>query len=372
MTDAGPPPFDSVLVIGCGLIGGSFALATQRLTGVRHVIVHDRDPEVRARAAALGVGTAVADDPSRVLPDVDLVVLATPVPTILGLVQEMVGRVRTHQILTDVASVKSRLVPRIDQLLGNSARYIGGHPMAGSERSGIGAADGTLFQGATWLLTPTAEADPQAFERLSSHLHALGTRVLAVDPDRHDRLVAAASHLPQVLASALMVHASRRAEQEAALFAVAAGGFRDVTRVAASDPALWRAILQENRVAVLAELDGYLDELGGLRDAIAGGDWDGVTRVLAAARDARRDLAGKDVDGTLHDLVIALPDSPGALAAVTTALGETGTNIEDLSMRHADDGTRGALVIAIAGWDRAQRARETLAERGFPSHLEAR
>lgn len=366
-------PFERILIVGCGLIGGSFALASRQVAGVREIVVADRDPEVRRRAVALGLADRAVASPAEAIEGVELVLLAIPVPSMPDVVSELGDRMPNDAVLTDVGSVKSRLSPKIRELLGEKAPcYIGGHPMAGSEDSGIDAADGQLFQGATWLLTPTGDVEPDAFERLSGHLHAIGARVLAVDPERHDRLVAAASHLPQVLASALMAHASRRAEEEGALLAVAAGGFRDVTRVAASDPELWRSILAENRVAVLAEIDGYLEQLASVRDALEAEDWGTVTAFLRAARDARRALPLKQIADTLHDLVIPLPDTPGALAAVTTALGGTGINIEDLSMRHAGDGTRGALVIAIAGDEASQRARAVLEEQGFSSHLEPR
>lgn len=245
--------------------------------------------------------------------------------------------------------------------------------MAGSERSGIDASDGTLFQGATWLLTPTSTSDHQAFNDLARLLRMLGARVLAVEPGVHDRLVAVASHLPQALASVLMAFVADAADAgDSAVLHIVAGGFRDVTRVAASDPNLWVEILSHNREAVLGAIDGFQARLGDLRDAVERGRWGEVGDLLGRARQARRSLPRKEIQGVLVDLVVPVPDQPGALARVTTALGEAGVNIEDLSMRHASEGRRGAMVVAVDGYDAAHRAQEVLAHRGIPSHVEPR
>lgn len=374
-----PSPFRKVTVVGAGLIGGSFALVSGATPGVEAVSLWDRDPEVRRRARAAGVGDAVPDRLEDALAGADLVVLAVPVPATAeaaAAVAEVVGA-HDQPVLTDVGSVKARPVREVEAVLGQDGaslvRFVGGHPMAGSERSGIGAADGTIFQGATWLLTPTERSDPDAFDTLGTHLRAIGARVLAVDPELHDRLVAVASHLPQALASSLMAQAAGVATTSgAAVLSVAAGGFRDVTRIAASDPDLWVGILSENRDAVLTALDGFGERLAALRTALEDRDPARLRDLLSDAQTARLALPGKEAVGDLVDLVVPMADRPGLLAGVTTALGEAGVNIEDLAMRHASEGTRGALVVAVDGHDAAVAAQQLLAARGFPSHLEPR
>lgn len=384
-------PFARVAVVGCGLVGGSLALAAARTPGVAEVVVTDVDPDTLTRAAARGIGHRREPDPAAAVRGADLVVLATPVAVTSSVFQKLESELPPGVVVTDVGSVKANLLREVEALSrpragaegeregGQEAivvpswRFIGGHPMAGSERSGVDAADGTLFQGATWVLTPTPRSDPAAFEALSAFLRALGARVLAVEPELHDQLVAVASHLPQVLASTLMDEAAEAARRSGeAVLAVAAGGFRDATRVAGSDPELWVGILRENRDAVLTAIDGFLARLRALRTAVDTGTWDEVHALLDRARTAQRQLPTKYRVGRLVDLVIPVEDHPGVLSEVTTALGEAGVNIEDLAMRHATELERGALLVAVDGEDAAHRAQRVLARRGFASHVEPR
>lgn len=242
--------------------------------------------------------------------------------------------------------------------------------MAGSERSGPDAADGKLFQGSTWVLTPTARTDPGALQRLGILLRGFGARVLTVGPDAHDQLVAVVSHLPQLAASALAAvadDASTRAGD--VLLALAGGGFRDTTRIAASDPALWVGILQGNREAVRDALRLLRHQLDDLDVALGAGDWDAVADLLTRASTARRRLVPKQAVTELVDLVVPLADQPGTLARATTALGGAGVNVEDLAMRHATDGTRGVLVVRIDAAARAT-ALAALEAAGLHGHVE--
>lgn len=368
-------PFRRVAVVGCGLIGGSFALASQEAAGVAEVAVWDLDPDVRARARRRGVEGTV-ETVRQAVAGADVVLLGVPVPRIAEAAAGVVDHLDPAAVLTDVGSVKAGPVREVERLLAaapSGVAFVGGHPMAGREHPGVDAADATLFQGAPWVLTPTATSDLTAFDRLGAHLRAIGARVLAVDPDVHDRLVAVASHLPQALATTLMGLAADVAVTTGeGVLAVAGGGFRDVTRIAASDPGLWVDILIENREAVAEALGRFDLRLRQVHEALERADAPTLHRLLAEGRDARTRLPSKAVVGPLIDLVVPLDDRPGVLAQVTTALGEAGVNIEDLNMRHASDGSRGSLLVAVAGADTATRARALLAGRGFPSHFEPR
>lgn len=242
--------------------------------------------------------------------------------------------------------------------------------MAGSEQSGPEAADEQLFQAATWVLTPTPTTADDALRTLSTFLRRLGARVLVLSPARHDELVAVVSHLPQVVASALADVAADAVESSGeAVLAVAGGGFRDTTRIAASDPDLWLGILRGNHTAVLDALDRYRVRLDELRDALAGDDQVRLAAILTRASAARRRLVPKAVGVELVDLVVPLADRPGAIAAATTVLGEAGVNVEDLAMRHAVEGERGALVMRIAA-DATSRAITALAADGIHAHAD--
>jgi prephenate dehydrogenase len=362
-----PAAFERIAVVGCGLIGGSFALASQQVEGVTDVVVWDRDQASRKRAVTLGVGTRVARDIADAVRGAQLVLLGVPSQDLAELAQLVAPHLEPGSLVTDVASVKTGAVAAVEGALAGHGLYIGGHPMAGSENSGVQAADATLFQGAAWLLTPTIRTDDACFARLAGHVVELGARVLAVSPDEHDRLVAVASHLPQVLASVLMDYA---ATLDDAPLRVAAGGFRDVTRVAASDPELWVGILTENRVAVLDALDGFAGRLSSLRSAIDKERWDGVRGLFESARASRRALPRRGLTAVLVDLVVPIPDRPGSLALVMSAMADAAINVEDVSMRHATDGQRGSLILAVDGLDQAHLGQEALAARGMVSHVD--
>lgn len=361
--------FERIAVVGCGLIGGSFARASMEVDGVVEVAVWDLDPEARNLAADRGVGTRVGMDVADTVAGAELVLLGVPPADLAAVAEKVAPHLADGTIVTDVASVKTGAVAAVEAKLDGHGLFIGGHPMAGSENSGVLAADATLFQGAAWLLTPTPRTDDASFARLAAHLVDLGARILAVAPEEHDRLVAVASHLPQVLASVLMDFA---ADMDGAPLRVAAGGFRDVTRVAASDPDLWVDILSENRQAVLDALDGFVDRLGNLRAAVDQQQWTGVRELFSSAREARRALPRRGLTAALVDLVVPIPDRPGSLAQVMGAMAEQAINVEDVSMRHATDGQRGSLILAVDGLEVAHRAQEALAGRGLPSHVERR
>lgn len=380
------PDFPVVAVVGCGLVGGSFALASRAVEGVERLVVTDRDPAVRQAAARRGIADAVVDTVEEAVAGADLVLVAVPVDAIAGVVRAVLRAAPVRAVVTDVGSVKSDPVREVQGRLRGRApeeaggaepegdpRFLGGHPMAGSEQSGLDGADAALFVGATWVLTPTADSEPAVFNRLARHLRALGARVLAVDPETHDRIVATASHLPQVVASTLAdeAEAAARATGDGVL-SVAAGGFRDVTRIAESDPDLWTGILAQNRDAVLGALRSFGARLEGIVAAVEDGDWEEVRDRLQRGRAARQRLPVKDRAAEPLELVVPIPDRPGMLAAVTTALGAAGINIEDLAIRHAPQDARGALVVTVAGRETAGRARDVLAAEGFNARLRGR
>src|SRR5207253_8738620 len=217
-------------VVGTGLIGGSIGLAL-RARGW-HVAGHDLHPERAQHALALGAIDELGDDP-----DAALTFVATPVGDVASEARRALGG---GGVVTDVGGVKGPIVAAI-----GDPRFVGGHPMAGSEQEGLGGADATVFDGATWVLTPTVDTAPDAYARVRSVVSSLGADVVAVSPERHDALVALVSHVPHLTAATLMRLAAEGAEEHAALLRLAAGGFRDMTRVAAGHPGIWPDICAE-------------------------------------------------------------------------------------------------------------------------------
>ncbi|HEY8338326.1 MAG TPA: prephenate dehydrogenase/arogenate dehydrogenase family protein [Egibacteraceae bacterium] len=356
-----------VAILGTGLIGASLGLALGRLAEVDEVVGYDAHPDNLAVAEERGAVTRVATSVPDAVADADVVVLAVPVSAVPAVAAAAGPHLRPGAVLTDVASVKTSIVDALQGAVPEGVHVIGGHPMAGSHETGPAHASADLFVGATYLLTPTTHTDPEAYRRLHGLIARIGARVLAVDPRRHDLLVAVVSHLPQLAATTLMNLAAERARSEhAGLLLLAAGGFRDATRVAASDTDLWVDICAENRDAIVAVLDDYRERIGALRSLVAVGDEKSLRATLEEARAARRALPGKEtVTGALVELRLPIPDRPGVLAEVTTTVGGVGVNIEDLGIEHAPEGGRGTLRLAIIGPANAARARAALEALGY-------
>lgn len=362
----------TIAVIGAGLIGGSIALAAKQ-AGVTKVRITDRDEQVRRRAAVLKLADVV-DTIEDAVRDADIVIAAVPSEAVAACLRAAALAAPVHAVLTDVGSLKATVVAEVTRDLDaaglKSARFIGGHPMAGSEQNGPDAADEQLFQGATWILTPHEQAADESLQLLSRLLHTFGARVLVLSPKRHDELVAIVSHLPQLVASSLASVAADAVEKTGdALLAVAGGGFRDTTRIAASDPDLWIPILDGNRAAVLDALDKMIGQLSALRQDLSSHDLLAVKATLANARAARQQLVGKADSGAAIDLVVPLNDEVGQLAQVAGALGEAGVNIEDIAMRHAQARRIGALIVRVSVAD-AGRAIDALKQHDMPAKLE--
>ncbi|MDO8389218.1 MAG: prephenate dehydrogenase/arogenate dehydrogenase family protein [Actinomycetota bacterium] len=321
-------------ISGLGLIGGSIARAlTDRGW---HVSGDDQLADRMDRAVAMGLICQTGLDP-----DAEITFVATPVLTLVGQVQRALSA--TKGVVTDVGSVKGPLAAAIDD-----PRFIGGHPMAGSELEGLDGADGSMFEGAVWVLTPSSSTADSTFSEVASIVADLGADVVALPADRHDQVVAVISHVPHLTAATLMGLASDRAEEHAALLRLAAGGFRDMTRIASGHPAIWLDICAENRTAILSALDGLIDGLGAMRRVVDTDDRAELQRRLAKARDARSNLPSRvNQPSDLAEVRIPIPDRPGAAAEVFTLAAELGVNIDSFEVVHSAEGNRGVAVVLV-------------------------
>jgi prephenate dehydrogenase len=274
-------------LIGVGLIGGSFAAALKSSGEVDHITGYDIDP----RAAAKGIAAGVIDRAAASLAEVaaaDLVVLAVPV----GATREAFAGIAAHlspqALITDVGSTKVSVIADARATLGEAfRRFVPAHPIAGGERPGVEHADAQLFQGRLAITTPTPDTDPAAVAAIERLWRSAGARLERLAPDVHDRIFAAVSHLPHVLAFALVEMISRSPDADAK-FAHAGAGFRDFTRIAASSPQMWRDVCLANRVELANELKAYRESLGRLQEAIDHADGAALERLFQVASDARR------------------------------------------------------------------------------------
>ncbi|HVK03383.1 MAG TPA: prephenate dehydrogenase/arogenate dehydrogenase family protein [Armatimonadaceae bacterium] len=274
-------------IVGVGLIGGSLGLALRERGAARRVVAIDRDAETRRIALARGAADAATDDLAGGIAGAELVVLATPVGVTLGLLPRVAAELaaRPNVIVTDVGSVKGA-VARAGASAFPQGGFVAGHPMAGSERSGVAAAAPDLFAGATWALTPTETTSPGDVARVAGLARAVGALPLLLDPEAHDAAVAVTSHLPHVLAYALGAVADEAARANPRLFDLAAGSFASATRVAASPPEMWQGIASQNRAALARALRAYVAELEAVRVALESGDDGALGARFAAGHDA--------------------------------------------------------------------------------------
>ena len=338
-------------VIGLGLIGGSVALGLRRLGW--YVSGDDVDRATAAAALERQVVDRLGVDPAA-----EITFVAVPVLAATDQIKRALAE--TAGAVTDVGSVKAAVCAACDD-----PRFVGGHPMAGSELDGLDGAQGDLFEGAVWVLTPTLTSDDAAFALVASVTGSLGAEVVALSPARHDQLVAVVSHVPHLTAATLMGLASERAEEHAALLRLAAGGFRDMTRVASGRPGIWLDICAENRPAIVEVLDQLIGGLTEMRDVIESDDREELFARLTAARQARANLPARVVHpDELAEVRIPIPDRAGAAAEVFTLAAELSVNIASFEVVHVAESTRGVAVVLV---DRAlvELFRGGLLARGF-------
>jgi len=341
-------------IVGTGLIGGSVGAALRKLGWLVSGV--DIDPERASRALEVGVVDHVGVDP-----DAAVVFVATPAGSVAEVAAQAL-RDCPAAVVSDVAGVKRPVVEALPE-----ARFVGGHPMAGSEQDGVEGADPEMFEGATWVLTPSVHTDPACFAFIRSLVGSFGANVVELPAARHDELVALVSHVPHLTAAALMNLAAETASEHATLLRLAAGGFRDMTRIAAGEASIWPDVCAANKEAVVGSLDRLLHALAQLRELVAAGDRAVLLDLLERARHARVNLpASLAPSSQTAELRVPVPDRPGVLAEVTTLLGEMGINIYDLEIAHSVEGDKGVLVLVVAE-GHCGPARQALAARGYRS-----
>ncbi len=319
-------------VIGCGLIGGSVAAALVERGW--HVSVNDSDETTLNRALGRGIAHAIG-------PDVDatIVFCAGPVGVIPDLARQALSA--CGGVVTDVGSTKRAVVDAVVD-----DRFVGGHPMTGSEQDGIEGADPNLFRNATWVLTPRPDTEASVFATVRTVVRSLGAEVLTMPADVHDRMVAQVSHVPHLTAAALMTLADESSVEHRALLRLAAGGFRDMTRISAGRPSIWPDIIASNAESIGVGLERLITQLRSIRGAVADGRADELLELLERARSARINLpTGITMSDDLVEFAIPIPDRPGEIAAIATLATELDVNIHDLELTHSGEGRKGVMIL---------------------------
>jgi prephenate dehydrogenase len=360
---------ERIALLGTGLIGGSLGLALRRSDASLSIFGHDR-PDVLDTALQRGAITDRVADPVTAVEEAEVVVFATPLGTTLRLMEQVAPHLAPGVVVTDVASVKQPVLDQASDVLPDTVAFVGGHPMAGAEHSGIEHADPLLFENAVYALCLPEDVSPGALEDslapVVALVDAVGGRPLVLDAMQHDRVAALVSHLPQLLAVALVNTLSEAEDPETALD-LAAGGFRDMTRIATSPFDMWRDVLVGNEGAIHDALSQFSRTLQRVRNRLLSDDFDALSSMFEAASDTRSRIP-RGVKGFLQplaDVYVQAPDEPGILTHFTGVLADDGLNIKDLELQKFREGIGSTFRLGFENQADAERAASLLDDAGY-------
>ncbi|MFC1490012.1 prephenate dehydrogenase/arogenate dehydrogenase family protein [Candidatus Latescibacterota bacterium] len=361
--------FNRIVIVGVGLIGGSLGLAVRRKNKDIHIIGVSSPAAVKS-AVEMGaidegfgyneLGTAVRD--------ADIVFLCTPINRIKELMSDLSGSVKPGAIVTDVGSTKHDLANHARDVLPAGVHFIGGHPMTGSEKSGVNASDPFLFQNAIYVLCPAENVPGELTEEFSGFLHVTGARVVVMESHLHDNIAAAISHLPQMIAVTLVNMAQNETTDSAPYLQLAAGGFRDMTRIASSPFKMWDDICRTNSDAIRNALDTFIENLEDLKGRIG---TEALGDDFERANNTRANIP-KDTKGfakTLYEVLAVVEDKPGIIHSIAAELSSNSINIKDIEVLKVREGEGGTLRLAFELEEEAMRVVELLNAIGFKSRL---
>ncbi|HEY7891256.1 MAG TPA: prephenate dehydrogenase/arogenate dehydrogenase family protein [Solirubrobacteraceae bacterium] len=358
--NASERPQLKISIIGVGLIGGSIGMAARKRMDAT-VCGYDPDPAVLSAALELGAIDAAVHDIAHAVADAQVVFVAAPVGALPGAVEQALRCAPSDCVVSDVGSTK-----RVLAAAGADERFVGGHPLAGAETSGVRHAREDLFDGASWYLTPAKGTSGVLYERLHRVLVGLGAQPAAIDVQVHDRLMACVSHLPHVLANVLVAEAANAVEADGRLPSTGPS-FRDATRVAGANSGIWTDIYLSNRDALIDSIEETITKLGEVREALTAGDAQAITDWNEHARAARERLLGEGLVGAaVHELRVAVPNRPGVIAEIALELGRAGVNIVDMALSPSADNSQGVVALWLRGDEQSARARELIAGLDFP------
>ena len=361
-------PVKDITIIGLGLVGGSIGKALKIRQPQVRICGVDISEETIGEAVTKRIidrGTVKLEEGVK---EADLIFLATPVGVMPEIARQMAPYMKEGAVITDVGSTKERVTNLMQEILPPSVHFIGGHPMAGSEKWGLEGANELLFENAAYILTPTSWTDQAAVNTVRCVVESLGARVMFLAPDEHDRKVAAISHLPHLVAGALMTTVGLLEQKEGGYFSLAAGGFRDSTRIAASNSRMWSGILLQNKNTLLPLVKRFKHVVGEFEKALEEENSSRLLKLLTRARRWREQVPTglKGILPQLYELTVTVPDKPGMIGEITNLLGKNSINIIDIEIQRVREADEGTIRLGFAEEPARDRAMEILEKRGFP------
>ena len=358
--------FENIVIVGVGLIGGSLGLALKK-KGFKGNISGVDLPHVLEQAKKRNAvdDLFAKNDVAKALKSADLVFLCTPIQVTLQLLQEIGEHIKPGALITDAGSIKRQIIETANIHLPSDCYFIGGHPMAGAEIRGIEGADPFLFENATWVLTPSRPVDEQKRKAFGELLELIGAKVLLLQPRLHDEIAAAVSHLPQFAAIALMNMVAKKNEESPHFIKMAAGGFRDMTRIASSPFGIWEAICRTNSDMISAFIDAYIQELASLKTVL-----NNSVQLEHYFSDAARNRLSipTDTKGFLkpqYEVSVSVEDKPGVIAQMANILAAEDINIKDIEVLKIREDEGGTIRLAFSEKIKQDRAIELLSDAGF-------
>jgi prephenate dehydrogenase len=360
-----------IAIFGVGLIGGSLALCFKGKPGVE-VIGHSVNPLSAEKYVARGVVDRATTSIKEAAKDADFLFLCVPVGRLEDYVDELATlTLKPGCIITDVGSTKASVVKHAAKLSVQGAVFIGGHPMAGSERSGVEAASLHLLENAFYVLTPTEDTPPESVIKLEQLLKLTRAHIVKTDAMQHDDIVGAISHLPHMIAVALVNQIAGYNDTNELYRRLAAGGFRDITRIASSDPLIWRDILLNNREVMLKLIGDWQDEMGRFAALLIQGDGEGVAEQFRRAGQFRSQLPErrKGMITSIYECYVDVPDHPGIIGKIATELGQAKINLSNLQIIESREDVPGVLRLSFQQSEDLDRATALLKSLQYDVHM---
>ncbi|MCD8089613.1 MAG: prephenate dehydrogenase/arogenate dehydrogenase family protein [Clostridiales bacterium] len=349
-------------ILGFGLIGGSIALALKNRLGME-IAAFSRSEKPLKEACESGIVSNYSVSDLSVFSDCDIIFVCTPVGKICGYVESLIPLIKKDCIITDVGSTKGKIFKKLNEY--KNINYIGAHPMAGSEKTGFTAAKEDLYENAFYILTPSETVSGALVEEYTSLIKAIGAIPVVIDPYKHDHIVAAVSHLPHIIAASL-VNTVEALDDDGNMHTLAAGGFRDITRIASSSAEMWSSICSENKTEILNVLESFENSTKAFKDALISENYSEISNLFNSAKEYRDSFEIGRGRGTCKSnlIKIDIKDHPGAIAEAAALLAKADINIKNIGIINNRDYSDGVMRISLESYEALKKAEKVLSEKG--------